>query len=608
MNILFNDLPISQETKTAIEGLGLVETTSIQHHAIPKMLEGKDIIGQAQTGTGKTFAFAIPILEQINVNEKTIQALVICPTRELTLQVYKEFIKLIKVNKNVRITSIYGGESYTKQFKALAEFPHIVVATPGRAIDHLDRKTMDFSNLKILVMDEADEMLKMGFQEDLERLLRDTPSNRQTALFSATIPPFIKKVAERYQKNPEVIRIEASTMTVTNVQQLYYLVKKSDRDQLLLRALDFYDPASAIIFCNTKMDVDALSGFLQKHNYEADALHGDLKQSQRDYVTGRFRSKRLKFLIATDVAARGLDISHVDMVINYEIPHEDEVYVHRIGRTARAGKSGISLSLVYPSMRGKLQMIERFIKQKMTEVAIPTEEQINQKMTERNYKKIKDMVSKNETTFENTIERLHVDGFTDEQIIHALLSKLSVDTKTYDKIEVPAANKNRDSNFTRERGGDSRSRDSRNRDSRGNDSKGNEFKSRDSRSNDSKGNEFKSRDSRTGDYKPRETKSYVSTDQEPRTRESRREEFKGGKQDAIYKSAVINLGKEDGIRPVTLLDYFKKYADMFPKNVGDIIVNPNETEFQIHPAAIKRLDELNGKLFNGKKIKVTIKK
>jgi len=241
MNILFNDLPISQETKTAIESLGLVETTSIQHHAIPKMLEGKDIIGQAQTGTGKTFAFAIPILEQIDVNEKHIQALVICPTRELTLQVYKEFVKLIKVNKNVRITSIYGGESYTKQFKALSEFPHIVVATPGRAIDHLDRKTMDFSNLKILVMDEADEMLKMGFQEDLERLLRDTPSNRQTALFSATIPPFIKKVAERYQKNPEVIRIEASTMTVTNVQQLYYLVKKSDRDQLLLRALDFYD-------------------------------------------------------------------------------------------------------------------------------------------------------------------------------------------------------------------------------------------------------------------------------------------------------------------------------------------------------------------------------
>ncbi|HBG32326.1 MAG TPA: hypothetical protein DDW82_01070 [Acholeplasmataceae bacterium] len=381
-------------------------------------------------------------------------------------------------------------------------------------------------------------------------------------------------------------------MTVTNVQQLYYLVKKSDRDQLLLRALDFYDPASAIIFCNTKMDVDGLSGFLQKHNYEADALHGDLKQSQRDYVMGRFRSKRLKFLIATDVAARGLDISHVDMVINYELPHEDEIYVHRIGRTARAGKSGISLSLVYPSMRGKLAMIERFIKQKMTEVAIPTEEQINQKMTERNYKKIKDMVSKNETKFENTIERLHVDGFTDDQIIHALLSKLSVDTKTYDKIEVPAANKNRDSNFTRDRG-DYKSRDSRSRDSRG---------------NDSKGNDYKSRDSRTSDYKPKESKNYGSSDQEPRTRESRREEFKGGKQDAIYKSAVINLGKDDGIRPVTLLDYFKKYADMFPKNVGDITVNPTETEFQIHPAAIKRLDELNGKLFNGKKIKVTIKK
>ncbi|MFH0767686.1 MAG: DEAD/DEAH box helicase, partial [Bacillota bacterium] len=340
MNILFNELQILEETKQAIESLGLVETTAIQHHAIPRMLEGKDLIGQAQTGTGKTFAFAIPILEQINVNEKTVQALVICPTRELTLQVYKEFLKLIKFNKAVRITSIYGGESYNKQFKALAEHPHIIVATPGRTIDHLNRKTVDFSNLKMLVLDEADEMLKMGFQEDLETLLKDTPSTRQTALFSATIPPFIKKVAQKYQKSPVIIQIETPTLTVSKTEQFYYLVKKSDRDQLLLRVLDYHDPNSALIFANTKADVDSLSAFLQKHNYEADALHGDLKQSQRDYVMGRFRSKRLKYLIATDVAARGLDISHIDMVINYEIPFEDEIYVHRIGRTGRAGKSG----------------------------------------------------------------------------------------------------------------------------------------------------------------------------------------------------------------------------------------------------------------------------
>ncbi len=546
MNILFNELPILEETKKAIENLGLVETTSIQHHAIPKMLEGKDLIGQAQTGTGKTFAFAIPILEQINANEKTVQALVICPTRELTLQVYKEFLKLIKFNKAVRITSIYGGESYNKQFKALSEHPHIVVATPGRTIDHLNRGTVDFSNLKILVLDEADEMLKMGFQDDLETLLKDTPRDRQTALFSATIPPFIKKIAQKYQKTPVIIQIETPTLTVTKTDQVYYMVKKSDRDQLLMRVLDYYDPNSAIIFANRKVDVDSLVTYLQKHNYEADAIHGDLKQSQRDYVMGRFRAKKLKFLIATDVAARGLDISHVDMIINYEIPFEDEIYVHRIGRTGRAGKSGMSVSLVYPSMRGKLAMIERYIKTKIREAEIPTEADIIKKSEERNYKKLKDLITKNETNYDSVIEKLHEDGFADNEIIYALLSKQMLEAKSYDRIDSPA----------RKRSDDQRSN---------------------SRSSD-----------------------------RSNSRSNRRSDSGNARSSGTYKYASINLGKEDGIRPVTLLDYFKKYADLYPKNVGDITVNSNDTEFQIHPAAIKRLDELNGKLYNGKKIKFAI--
>jgi ATP-dependent RNA helicase DeaD len=582
MNILFNDLQIRQETKTAIEALGLVETTSIQHHAIPKMLEKRDLIGQAQTGTGKTFAFAIPILEQIDTEDKKIQALVICPTRELTLQVYKEFLKLIKFNKAVKITSIYGGESYNKQFKALAEHPQIVVATPGRAIDHLERGTLDFSSLKVLVMDEADEMLKMGFQEDLEKLLKDTPSTRQTALFSATIPPFIKKVAEKYQKNPEIIRIETPTVTVSKIDQFYYNVRKSDRDQLLLRVLDFYEPVSAIIFANTKVDVDNLSAFLQKHNYEADALHGDLKQSQRDYVMGRFRSKRLKYLIATDVAARGLDISHVDMIINYEIPFEDELYVHRIGRTGRAGKAGISISLVYPSMRGKLQMIERYIKTKLIEKEIPTQEEINQRREQRNYDHIMDMVVKNEVSYDAIIEKLHEDGFEDHDIISALLAQVTVEQKTYDHLEAPAKKKNdtySDPRSSRDRGGrnDSRSRGPRD--------------SHPSRSGDSRD----SRPQRSSDSRDsRPARSHDSS--EPRSRGM----------EGPYKNAMINLGKQDGIRPVALLDYLKKNADLFPKNIGDITIYPQETEFQIHPAAIKRLDEVNNKLFNGKKIKITI--
>ncbi|RJX25718.1 MAG: DEAD/DEAH box helicase [Acholeplasma sp.] len=545
MNLLFNDLPILEQTKQAIEQLGLVETTSIQHYAIPKMLDGKDLIGQAQTGTGKTFAFAIPILEKINPEDPTIQALVICPTRELTLQVYKEFVKLVKFNKSIRVTSIYGGESYNKQFKALAEKPHIVVATPGRAIDHQDRGTINFSHVKILVMDEADEMLKMGFQEDLERLLIDTPKERQTALFSATIPPFIKKVAEKYQHHPEIVKIETPTLTVSKTEQMYYNVKKSDRDQLLIRVLDYYQVSSAIIFANTKVDVDQVADFLQKHGYEADAIHGDLKQAQRDYVMGKFRQKKLKYLIATDVAARGLDISHVDMVINYEIPFEDEIYVHRIGRTGRAGKSGMSVSFVYPSMRGKLQMIERFIKTKMIEKEIPTPEEIQIRVEQKHLKDIKHLIEENQNTYQEMITRLSEEGFDKDQIISGLLSKVLSESKTYDTIEAPQRKRHDEPTFDR--------------------------------------------------------KSSKS-DGKPRSSEGRSE----SKTPFNYKHAVINLGKNDGLRPVQLLDIFKKHADMFPKNVGDIMVYPKETEFQIHPAAIKRLEELNGKTIMGKLIKISI--
>ncbi len=537
MNILFNELPILQTTKDAIEQLGLIETTPIQHHAIPLMLEGKDMIGQAQTGTGKTFAFAIPILEKIDPQDPNIQALIICPTRELTLQVYKEFIKLVKFNKEIKITSIYGGESYTKQFKNLAMKPQIVVATPGRAIDHLERKTIDFSNLKVLVMDEADEMLKMGFQEDLEKLLKDTPQTRQTALFSATMPDFIKKVAKKYQKTPEIIKIETPTLTVSKTDQFYYMVKKSDRDQLLIRLLDFYEPSSAIIFCNTKMDVDALAQFMQKQHYEADAIHGDLKQSQRDYVMTRFRSKKLKFLIATDVAARGLDISHVDMVINYELPFEDEVYVHRIGRTGRAGKSGISISLVYPSMRGKLHMIEKFIKTEMKELQIPSEDDIHLRRKERNYLDLSTIIDENNDMHDELIQRLLHDGYEANQIIAALLSKITPEKRTYEAIEAPATKK-----------------------------------------------------------KERDMGRKVNTN------DSRRESKRPGG----FKVALINLGKEDGIKPARLVDFFKSNIDLYPKNIGDIIIYPKETEFQIHPLGLKRLSELNNKFYNGKKIKITV--
>ncbi|MFA5470783.1 MAG: DEAD/DEAH box helicase [Acholeplasmataceae bacterium] len=556
MNILFNDLPILEETKQAIQALGLVETTDIQHHTIFKMLEKKDLIGQAQTGTGKTFAFAIPMIEHIDPKNKNIQGLVICPTRELTLQVYKEFLKLIKFNKDIRITSIYGGESYQKQFKALANHPHIVVATPGRAIDHLNRKTMDLSNLNMLIMDEADEMLKMGFQDDLETLLKDTPQDRQTALFSATIPAFIKEVAKKYQKTPDIIKIKTESLTVDKIEQFYYMIKKSDRDQLLLRVLDYYNPSSAIIFANTKKDVDHIAAFLQKYQFEADALHGDLKQSQRDYVMNRFRSRQLTLLVATDVAARGLDISHVDVVFNYELPFEDEIYVHRIGRTGRAGESGKSISFVYPSMRGKLMMIERYIKLKMVELEIPSLLEIKQKQDEVLIETVKHYTDSKTQDYSDMINNLINEGYDKDDIISALVERLSKQTKAYEDISKPRTKQDSFEQKT--------SRSTNNR--------------RDRNSN--------SRDQRSSN----------------RGRDSKRS------QDNTYYTAVMNVGKNDGLRAPHLIDYLKKNADMYPKNIGDINIKDDQTEFQIHIKAVKRLDQVNDKIFKGRKLKFKITK
>ncbi|AUD62647.1 hypothetical protein BK010_03230 [Tenericutes bacterium MO-XQ] len=560
MNKLFNELPILNETKEAIKALGLVETTDIQHHTINHLLEKKDLIGQAQTGTGKTFAFAIPMLEHINPNSNVIQGLVICPTRELTLQVYKEFIKLVKFNKNIRVTSIYGGESYQKQFKALQNHPHIVVATPGRAIDHLERKTMDLSHLEMLVMDEADEMLKMGFQEDLEKLLKDTPQERQTALFSATMPDFIKKVAQKYQRNPEIVVIKTKALTVDKIDQYYYMIKKTDRDQLLLRVLDFFHPQSAIIFANTKKDVDHVAAYLQKFNYEADALHGDLKQNQRDYVMNKFRSRKLTLLVATDVAARGLDVSHVDIVINYELPFEDEVYVHRIGRTGRAGESGTSISFVYPSMRGKLMLIEKFIKSKMQELEIPTILEITQKQDDKLFNDIKHYIDVKEKNYTELIDRLVKQGYDVDDIISALIEKLSVKIKPYEDISKP---RTRQESFSQKSSrGDRQGRRS----------------DRSGRSNDRSGK---------------------SNDRSNSSRNS-------GPSNLILVD--MNIGKQDGLRAPHMLDYFKKNADMYPKNIGDINIYDNHTTFEINAKAVKRLDQLDNKIFKGRQLKFKITK
>lgn len=436
MSILFKELPIKETIKQALEGLGFEVPTPIQEQSIPLVLDGLDIIGQAQTGTGKTFAFAIPMIEKINVSESSIQGLILTPTRELTTQVYKEILKLIKYELKIKVTTIVGGESYDKQFKELAKKPHIIVATPGRIIDHINRGTIDLSKVKLLTLDEADEMLNMGFQEDIETILKTTPKERQTVLFSATIPPFIKKVAKMYQNNPEIVKIDAKELTVDKIEQGYFIVKEEDKPNLLVRLLDLEQPKTAIIFANTKKDVDQIAETLQHNKYMADALHGDLKQSQRNYVMTRFRNKQLNLLIATDVAARGLDINDVELVINYDLPTQDEVYVHRVGRTGRAGKKGKAYSFVSPRKRGMIEFLEKFIKREIKFLDVPTEEQIYKSQTKTFKNQLKSAMSQIETIDLSLVNDLLIDETSKDKLIYALLQDRMPVQKNYAPIEI----------------------------------------------------------------------------------------------------------------------------------------------------------------------------
>lgn len=378
MNSFF-DMNLDAAILTALKENNIEQPTPIQEQAIPHLLDGKDVIGQAQTGTGKTFAYAIPLLERIDKKRKTIQALILCPTRELSLQVCKEIEKIAKYS-NVTATTIYGGESYEKQFKAISKKPQIIIGTPGRIIDHLHRGTLSFKEVSYLVLDEADEMLKMGFEEDMETILKEVPSVRQTSLFSATLPPWVKQTSKKYMQNPTYVKIEQKTLTVDKIKEVLYFVKKDQKKALLVRLLDYYQLKSVMIFANTKAMVDELVLFLQEHHFKADGLHGDLKQLSRDRVMQSFRLGSVEIMIATDVAARGIDVEDVEGIVNFDLPLENEIYVHRIGRTGRAGKAGLAITLATTRQASKIQELEAFTKSKMEIMEIPTPKQIATKL------------------------------------------------------------------------------------------------------------------------------------------------------------------------------------------------------------------------------------
>lgn len=371
-NLVFKDLNLSIEVQKAISAMGFEEATPIQSQSIPHVLNGKDVIGQAQTGTGKTCAFGIPAIEMIDPDVEGIQVLVLCPTRELAIQTSEELKNVSKYKKFVKILPVYGGQPIERQIMAIKKRPQIIIGTPGRIMDHMRRHTLKFSSLKMIILDEADEMLNMGFREDIDTILEKVPEERQTIFFSATMPREIMDLTAKYQKNPIHIKAVHKELTVPSIEQYYLELNESSKLEVLSRLIDTNNIKLALVFCNTKRRVDELASSLQSRGYSAEPLHGDMRQDQRDKVMSKFRKGHIDILIATDVAARGIDVDDVDAVFNYDLPNDEEYYVHRIGRTGRAGRAGKAFTFIVGREIYKLKDIQRYTKSSVQRIKAPT--------------------------------------------------------------------------------------------------------------------------------------------------------------------------------------------------------------------------------------------
>jgi ATP-dependent RNA helicase DeaD len=368
----FEDLPISRELRKAVKEVGFEAMTPIQAKAIPLILEGKDIIGQAQTGTGKTLAFGLPLLDSIQPSIRKTQAIVLCPTRELAVQVAEELKRVLTYKRDVKVLALYGGQPIERQIHALRAGAHVIIGTPGRTIDHINRGTLRIEAVKTAVLDEADEMLNMGFIEDVETILRRTPTERQTLLFSATMPQPILNLTRKYQREPELVKVVQRQLTVPHVKQYYLGLREGIKVDVLCRLIELHGLKSSLVFCNMKRRVDNVVRELEAKGYPALGLHGDMTQPQRMRAMDRFKRNRSEILVATDVAARGIDVEDIEAVFNYDLPNDQQYYVHRIGRTARAGKSGKAFSFVVGREIGKLREIEAYAATKIACIPVPS--------------------------------------------------------------------------------------------------------------------------------------------------------------------------------------------------------------------------------------------
>lgn len=462
--IRYENSEIDERIIRAVTEIGYEEMTPIQQSAIPALLEGRDIIGQAQTGTGKTAAFGIPLVQMIDPEDERVQAIVLCPTRELAIQAADELRRYAKYLPGVKVLPVYGGQDIEKQIRSLRGKVSIVVGTPGRVMDHMRRHTLKLEGIRMVVLDEADEMLNMGFVEDIETILAGVPENHQTALFSATMPDEILRITGRYQKDAQMIQIERKELTIPLVKQYYYEVQRQNKEEVVCRLLDYYNPKRSLIFCNTKHMADVLCENLKGRGYFADALHGDLSQMMRDKVMNSFRNGTTEILIATDVAARGLDVDDVEAVFNFDIPQDVEYYVHRIGRTGRAGRKGRSFTLVVGREIYRIRDIERICNTQIKPRMVPSVADITQAKASQIFDQVMEVISNNDlSSLQKKVEdKIEEENITEMELCAGFL-KLHLGD---DMEEIPAENYIEEMRKKRaERGGRGR-RDGRGEDGR----------------------------------------------------------------------------------------------------------------------------------------------
>jgi ATP-dependent RNA helicase DeaD len=547
---MFQELGLDPKLLKAIEELGFTEPTTIQEKAIPVLLSGtKDLIGLAQTGTGKTAAFGLPLLQLVESKDKYPQALIICPTRELCMQIVNDIEKYKKYTTSVNVLAVYGGTSISMQIRDIRRGIHIIVATPGRLIDLIERKAINLEKIKYVVLDEADEMLNMGFQEDIEFILQNTPERDSTWLFSATMPPEIRQVSKRYMQQPVEITVGKKNTANINIDHQYCVTSAQHRYETLKRLIDFNPGMYGIIFTRTKLDAQEVSEKLTREGYDIEALHGDLTQGQRNKVMGEFREKSLQLLIATDVAARGIDVQGITHVINYELPDDVEVYTHRSGRTGRAGKTGICMSIVHTREVGRIRQIERMIQVNFHKLEIPTGKDVCRKQFYYFMDKLlqADISHGDYETYLPMLQEKFADVSKEEVLKRVAAMEFDRFLKYYENAE------------------DLNPRE---------------------RTREDRRTATTSRGDRPGDRK----------------RDTRGRDFGG---DGNYTRLFINLGTKDGFYKASFLQFILDLSDLSKSSLGRIDMKEMNSWIEVESKAAKQMIEsIDGKKYKGRKIRM----